>query len=286
MNQGHNRSVRVRIAQETLQIIEQGYYVNKAGEKKSITENLASAVSQSVLYRPNDLAADTVPLPSHQTTAAKLRAKVEVTSESSLDAAKRLIVHEKRADAVCLNFASAKNPGGGFLGGSQAQEESLARSSGLYLCIVQMEEMYTYHRQLKTCFYSDYMIYSPRVPVLRDQSDQLLNDPYLLSFITAPAVNAGVVREREPENIVKIGPVMKERIRKILRTAAIHNHRTIILGAYGCGVFRNKAEDVADYFATVLIEEQYAQLFDHIIFAVYDNSARQENLRAFKERFA
>ncbi|MFG0216985.1 TIGR02452 family protein [Brevibacillus porteri] len=286
MNQGHNRSVRVRIAQETLQIIEQGYYVNKAGEKKNITEDLAAAISQSILYRPNALAADTVQLPSHQTTAAQLRAKVEVTSESSLDAAKRLVVHEKRADAVCLNFASAKNPGGGFLGGSQAQEESLARSSGLYPCIVQMQEMYTYHRQLKTCFYSDYMIYSPRVPVLRDQSDQLLHDPYHLSFVTAPAVNAGVVREREPENIAKIGPVMKERIRKILRAAAIHNHRTIILGAYGCGVFRNKSEDVADYFATVLIEEQYAQLFDHIVFAVYDNSARQENLRAFKERFA
>lgn len=124
MNQGHNRSARVRIAQETLQITEQGYYVNKAGEKKSIREDLAAAISQSVLYRPNDLAADTVQLPSHQITAAQLRAKIEVTSESSLDAAKRLVVSEKRADAVCLNFASAKNPGGGFLGEARRRKRA------------------------------------------------------------------------------------------------------------------------------------------------------------------
>ncbi|MGG1658193.1 TIGR02452 family protein [Brevibacillus sp. NRS-1366] len=99
-------------------------------------------------------------------------------------------------------------------------------------------------------------------------------------------MNAGVVREREPQNAWMIGQVMKERIRKILRMAAIHGHRTIILGAYGCGVFRNHADEVADYFAAVLMEEKYAQYFKRIVFAIYDNSARQENLRAFKERFA
>ena len=281
MKQGHNRSQRVKIAEETLKILEQGFYKNAQGTKISLSQELADAIEHSVLYRPDDLRQQVI---TKQDNIA--RPAIEVTSESSLEAAQRLVVTEKRSDTICLNFASAKNPGGGFLGGSQAQEESLARSSGLYPCIVQMQEMYSHNRQLKTCFYSDYMIYSPRVPVIRDHADQLLDSPYLLSFITAPAVNAGVVREREPENAAMIRDVMKERIRKVLRAAVIHENRTIILGAYGCGVFRNRAEDVADYFAEVLLEEKLADCFQRIVFAIYDNTARQENLRAFKERFA
>jgi len=67
-----------------------------------------------------------------------------------------------------LNFASAKNPGGGFLGGGSAQEESLARSSGLFPCINQMQQMYETNRAYRSCLYTDHMIYSPRVPVFRD----------------------------------------------------------------------------------------------------------------------
>ncbi|MGZ0052522.1 TIGR02452 family protein [Brevibacillus gelatini] len=281
MNPQNNRDRRSKIAHETLAILEQGFYVNHKGEKVSFGAELSAAIRQSRLYRPDDLGAESLAIPAHAGRAA-----IQVTAESSLGAAERLIVREQRKNTVCLNFASAKNPGGGFLGGSQAQEESLARASGLYPCIAQMEEMYLHNRQLKTCFYSDYMIYSPLVPVIRDQTDGLLEQPYLLSFVTAPAVNAGVVREREPENVWQIEPVMKERIRKVLRVSAIHGNRTLILGAYGCGVFRNQATDVADYFAQVLLDEGYAKLFDEIVFAIYDKTTRQENLRAFKERFA
>ena len=132
---------------------------------------------------------------------------------------------------LCLS----ENPGGGFLGGSQAQEESLARASGLYPCISQMNEMYDHNRKLRTCLYSDYMIYSPGVPVIRDDEDRLLAQYYTTAFITAPAVNAGVVKEREQADDQQIESVMKERIRYILDVAAMNGHRTLVLGAYGCG---------------------------------------------------
>lgn len=278
MKTGMNRTKRVMTAQETIKILERGYYFNSLGEKVPIQPELQYAIEHSVLYRPEDQQV----LPKVESGS---RPTIEVTGESSLDAAKRLEWTENRDDVICLNFASAKNPGGGFLNGAQAQEESLSRASGLYPCIVQMEEMYAYHRRLKTCLYSDYMIFSPRVPVFRDGEDQLLDRPYLLSFLTAPAVNAGVVREREPENVPMIDSAMRKRIRKILTVAALHGHRTLVLGAYGCGVFRNRAQDVAGYFAQVLFEEAYEKHFDHIVFAVLDHSARQENLRAFRERF-
>ncbi|TGU62336.1 TIGR02452 family protein, partial [Mesorhizobium sp. M00.F.Ca.ET.186.01.1.1] len=124
---------------------------NRRGQKVQIAAALATSVSGTLLYRPDDLTEN-----SAAGVARTGRGSIQVTFESSLGAAERLIVREKRSDTLCLNFASAKNPGGGFLGGSQAQEESLARASGLYPCLVQMEEMYQYNRQLKTCFYSDY----------------------------------------------------------------------------------------------------------------------------------
>ena len=165
---------------------------------------------------------------------------IEITDETTISAARRLVVDEGVSETVCLNFASAKNPGGGFLTGSQAQEESLARSSGLYLSISQKNEMYDYNRGIKTCLYSDYMIYSPKVPVFRDDNNKLLNEAFLVSFITAPAVNAGVVREREKENLEKIHSVMLDRIKKILLVAALNDNKAIVLGAYGCGFLRTK----------------------------------------------
>ena len=66
------------------------------------------------------------------------------------------------------------NPGGGFLSGSQAQEESLARATALYPCLAQMTEMYETNRQLNSPLFTDNMIYSPEVPVFRDDDDILL----------------------------------------------------------------------------------------------------------------
>lgn len=278
----HGREVRSRIAKETLDILEQGFYYRSDGYKVPVQAEAESAIRGSVLYKP-------VALPAvKQEAAARLeldrRAEpaIEVTDESTLAAARRLVQVEGMENVACLNFASAKHPGGGFLGGAQAQEESLARSSALYPCIVQMEEMYNYNSATKTCLYSDYMVYSPKVPVFRNDSGELLGSPYLVSMITSPAVNAGVVRERELQNVERIVPVMLERVRYILSVAAQHGEKAIILGAFGCGVFRNDPAEVAAVFKQVLVGEGYGRLFDRIVFAVLDRSEGKRTLAAFR----
>lgn len=190
-----------------------------------------AAVRKSVLYRPADTdeVLEQIKLIPRQATNFPF---IEITSETTLAAAKWLVVDRQVAQTLCLNFASAKNPGGGFQNGSQAQEESLERASGLYPCIAQMEEMYQYNRSRNTCLYSDYMIYSPKVPLFRDDHDRLLEDPYLVSFVTSPAVNAGVVRERESEKIRLIDRVKCDRIAKIISIAAAHQYRALTIG-YG-----------------------------------------------------
>lgn len=242
-----------------MKILELGSYINKHGETVDIKKDLRIAISNTTLYKPDSFLNIDNEYNKIRRERETKKPDIEVTDETTISAAKRLIVEEGINEAVCLNFASAKHPGGGFISGSHAQEESLARSSGLYASISQMKEMYEYNHRNKTCLHSDYMIYSPKVTVFRDDENELLDDAFCISFITAPAVNAE-----------KIHSVMMSRIRKILLVAALHNNREIILGAYGCGVFKNKTEYVAQYFRKVLHEEDYKSLFDKIVFAIYE----------------
>ncbi|CQR55704.1 TIGR02452 family protein [Paenibacillus riograndensis] len=287
MNQNPNpRNKRASIARETLDILEKGNYTGPAGRMVDIAGDVNACISGTRLYAPDELPQLITAARSRMGEASGRRAELAVTGESTLEAAYRLVVKEGKVQTVCLNFASAKNPGGGFLGGSQAQEESLARASALYPAISQKDEMYKYNRSRKTCLYSHYMIHSPQVPVIRDSQDQLLAEPYCVSFITAPAVNAGVVREREPQEVGHIKTVMLERIRYILAVAAGNGHETIVLGAFGCGVFRNNPAEVAGWFKQVLLDEGYQSLFKQIVFAVLDHSPQQSTLGAFRTVFS
>merc|ERR1712113_859612 len=96
-----------------------------------------------------------------------------------------------------LNFASARNPGGGFTTGAEAQEESLARSSGLYPCLTKhFQAFFAPHRQAASGLYTHGLIHSPQVPVVRDEHGTLLEKPYLIDFVTAAAPNCGVLKKK------------------------------------------------------------------------------------------
>ncbi|UQZ36614.1 TIGR02452 family protein [Paenibacillus sp. PK3_47] len=278
------RESRAATAQQTLDIIAKGSYRNSAGHQIDIAEAVSRAVTGSQLYSPEQLTKLNKDIRERIAGQPQNKAKIEVTGETTLEAAQRLVEKKSISHTVCLNFASAKNPGGGFLNGSQAQEESLARASALYPCISQMSEMYKYNRSRSTALYSHYMIHSPEVPVFRGSREELLTTPYNVSMITAPAVNAGVVKEREADAESRIAEVMLERIRYILSVAADQGHPAIVLGAFGCGVFRNDPSEVAGYFRKVLLEEGYQVLFDTIVFAILDRSPDQSVISAFRRK--
>ncbi|NHZ61688.1 TIGR02452 family protein [Massilia genomosp. 1] len=275
-----NRDRRASIAQETLAVMERGSYQNGRGEEVSITAAQALAVAQSRHYSSDSLAQlRQAPVRGEATTT-----QFEVRNESSLAAARR-IVGAGRPDPLCLNFASAKNPGGGFLGGAEAQEENLAKSSGLYACIVQMTQMYAANRALRSCIYNDDMIYSPKVPVFRDDAYGFLDAPYLASFVTAPAVNRGALARNEPERMPDVEACMLRRIDKLLALALHHGHTDLILGAWGCGVFGNLPGEMAGWFGAQLLHNpRYQNAFAHVTFAVLDRHDRG-TFAAFDEVF-
>jgi uncharacterized protein (TIGR02452 family) len=210
-----------------------------------------------------------------------------VVNETTLQGCAELVATGQYQRVGALNFASAKNPGGGFLKGARAQEESLARSSGLYFSLRHCPEHYAFHRAQGTCLYSDRMIHSPDCPVIRDDAGGWLPQPYTVDFITSPAPNAGVIIRNEPENRARIGPTLTERAGKILALAASHGCDALVLGAWGCGVFQNAPVTVANvFFAYLGPGGAFAGRFRHVRFAVYDTARDTATYAAFARAFA
>jgi uncharacterized protein (TIGR02452 family) len=270
MSRNHNAA----IAADTLEILKRGSYIAPSGRTVSIHSDLERSVRASALWTPEALR-DLEP------QMQEFDMTLEVTGETTLEEARR---RSSEGAVLCLNFASAKNPGGGFLGGAQAQEESLARSSGLYPTLTAHPEFYGFHRAQNDLLYSHRMIYSPGVPVFRDDAGELLEEPYLASFIPSAAPNAGAMAINQPASLERVPAVLLERAGLVLRLAAHVGARRLVLGAWGCGVFRNDPETVAGVFAHWL-EGEYAHAFEHVTFAVYDRSKDQATLEAFRRAF-
>ena len=268
-----NRKQRKALAQETLQIIEAGGY-EVEGRRVDIRDDLSSCAAATVEFTNID------PAPSYAAQPG-VETSLTTANETTLDAASRL--HAAGRRVAVLNFASAKNPGGGFLSGSLAQEESLAVASGLYACL-KNRQMYAYHRPTTGGMYTPWVIYSPDVPVFRDPTGALLGAPYRVAFLTAPAPNAGVVRTRTPARSAEIRAALQERIDKVLSVAAHFEHDALVLGAWGCGVFKNDPEEVAELFAEAL-SQRFAGRFDKVAFAVLDGTPDHRIIEPFRRRF-
>jgi uncharacterized protein (TIGR02452 family) len=260
-------SARLRaIASETVAIVEDGQYRSPGGHEVSLVGDIASAVEGTRLYAPGDL----VDVPVSGSAAPV----IEVTNETSLQAARRV-----GGTLACLVFASAKNPGGGFRTGAQAQEESIARASALHACLESVPGFYSFHRHQRDLRYSDRVIYSPGVPVFRDDTGTLLEQPYPVSFLTAAAPNLGAILRNQPGDAATVPEILAARAGRVLRIAAAHGHRTLLLGAWGCGVFGNDPAVVAAAFAGQITP--VGGWFDRIVFPVYDRQAGTPAYTAF-----
>ena len=164
-----------------------------------------------------------------------------------------------------------------------AQEESLAASSGLYETLVANERYYQVNRGCQTMMYTDHAIYSPDVVFFRDGRFELLAEPVTASVLTLPAVNMGQV-VLKGEDVREAEQVMRHRMKLALALFANQGDRNLILGAYGCGVFRNDPVRIAGWWKE-LLSGGFGGCFDQVLFAVLDRSAGQACIRAFEAVF-
>jgi uncharacterized protein (TIGR02452 family) len=278
-----NREQRIQVAMQTRNILVEGLYRAPDGSLVDITQNLRDCVKRTRVIGPGDWesiveaggAVADLPAPAH----------IQVTGETTLGAARRLVEKEHCHHVLALNFASAHNPGGGFLSGSQAQEESLARSSALYSSLQAGREYYEENRRGKSLLYTDHAIFSPNVPVIRDDDGTLLNRPYVVSFLTMPAPNVGAMPTGDPD-VRRVGEIFRRRVGYIFSLAAAEGYRELVLGAWGCGVFGNDPKEVAQIIHERLFgPDGWAGKFRRIIFAVLDRSPANPTLGAFENVF-
>jgi len=271
------RATRVVMAKQTVEICDAGYYVARNGLRVNIGADLARARDETILYSPEKQ-------PASRQADRTRETRFEVRNETAFEAIARL--GAAGGHLGCLNFASAKNPGGGFLNGSLAQEEALACASGLYPCLLAAPLYYERNRAQRSALYLDLAIFSPLVPFFRDDAGELLEKPILASVITAPAPNAGAIAHNEPGNLRQVEPTMQRRAELVLNIASAHQVDRLILGAWGCGVFRNDPRKVAAIFASLLKSPgKFAGAFTEVVFAVFDRSESVETYRAFADRF-
>lgn len=94
--------------------------------------------------------------------------------------------------------------------------------------------------------------------------------------MTVPAPNASIIQDQEV-----IRDTMTERIRRILCVFKVNRHDTLVLGAFGCGVFKNNPLEVAMTFRHHLESEEFKNSFKRIIFVILDFQMYQEFQQVF-----
>lgn len=252
---------------------------SQTGELKEFTER---AISSNCLYKENFSSPDC----GRQNYADSAAEKIFVVPDSTFSAAQKNLRYGKTA---VLNFANPQYPGGGASKGAVAQEECLCRCSNLYLCLSApniFEDYYFYHKKYTNHLFSDRLIYTKDVVVFKDESEV----PALLSrdkwfFVDVITCAAPYIAKIDIDN-ASLKSLFKSRIKNIFEAAIDNGVEVIILGAFGCGAFKNPPEVVAEAFHEVIDENGYADNFKKIVFAIKCNPNNTKNLDVFQEEFS
>jgi len=271
------------LAKQTVEIVERGSYKSAGGRVIDIAKTVRACLDATRFFPAEDL--EGIRKDALSRSTEKLATTFEVVNETTLAGIAR-VLSDGQGPVAALNFASAKNPGGGFLNGSHAQEESLARSSALHASLLRAWEFYERHRAMPSLLYSDAMILSPACPVIRDDDGTLLDTPQLATFITSPAPNAGAAADKRPDELPHIPDVFRRRSEYVLALAASQGYKHLVLGAWGCGVFRNDPSVVAAAFMGHLRDGAWSGRFARVVFSVLDTSSSQDTLTAFRRAVA
>jgi len=205
--------------------------------------------------------------------------KIQVTKEDTVEAAQRIsnfISHKERV--AILNMASSSQPGGGFLNGAAAQEESLCRRSTLITTIESFRELYSkdyYPPSLwqtslrlpsfeKPCDRAKalrpHAIYSPRVTFFRTPEDSgfsYMPEPFVCDVISSPAYKlpkTGDTSTPLSDYLQRntVVAAMLPRIQLLFHVAMYNGCEALVLGAWGCGAYGLDPHLVASMFKAYL----------------------------------
>ena len=260
-----SHALAARLGHEAVEAIEKGSYRGPDGQQVDWADEVRAAVRAKESI-PSELPL-AVPEPSSSATV------VEVTNESTLEAARRLTDAGKKP--LVLNFANGVHPGGGFLSGARAQEEALCRSSALWATLAG-DPMYGAHARRALPDSTDWAIISPGVPVFRTDDGDTLTQTWLADFITCAAPYA--------PRVPKADELLAKRLLRILNVASARGYSAPVLGAWGLGAFKNDPAHFAQRCREALAG-RYAGVFELVVFAIVGRAGDGHNLDVFLDEF-
>jgi uncharacterized protein (TIGR02452 family) len=210
---------------------------------------------------------------------------IAIHNKDTLDVA--LMLQEQGHNPCILNFASPTRPGGGWLTGARAQEEDLFLRSTYDLSLSDPNKIDS-NRKWKYPIPEKGGIYSPDVFVFREneKNDYMIqpweNCRYVnfvaVAALRCPKLECGSLSNRDTY-------VTMEKIKTILRIATTNGHVSIVLGAFGCGAFKNPPRQMAQLFHQVIFSNEFKNIFERIDFAILDNPEKESNYDIFKNVF-
>lgn len=280
------RNMRIEVFMHTVNIVKQGIYQTDSGLMVELPNDDDMVRNTKYYHREIEIISDV----QHFNT------EIQVENEDCLIVANKL--QEEGYNVAVLNMASRQNPGGGVYGGAGAQEENLFRRTNLFRSMFQFAsyasqyglQKSTYQYPLDRNFGG---IYTPNAFVFRGTESEgykLLDSPFYVSFVAVPGMNHP---ELDSDGMIinnLIEPI-KNKIRTIFRIGLIHGHDSLVLGALGCGAFRNPPRHVARLFHEVIDEPEFKNKYRCIVFAILDDhNAHQKhnpegNFKPFAEEF-
>ena len=281
MNHKDKRAARVAIFEDTMAWLHADPTLKAAAEK---------AAANTILL---DEAAAGHP------SALQGQPRITVTRERTLECAARLHREDPARKIAVLNFASATHPGGGVVRGANAQEECLCRCTTLYPALKGAKAAPFYTLSHGNALHTDACLYTPGVLAVKTDTDLPERLPES-EFFAFDVVSCSAPNLRpQPANAMNPGDIDPAHIadndllelhvrrwRQILRAAAGRDD-VLVLGAFGCGAFRNPPALVADAFQELLRRDPLlAAAFKEIVFAVYCPPQDDTNYRVFRDAFA
>lgn len=177
--------------------------------------------------------------------------KVDVIETDTVSA---LFNHVGNHNPVCiLNFASYCSPGGGFMNGAKAQEEALCYVSNLYNILSRhVEDYYTPNSSTKNRgILTNRALYTTNISFFRD------NMVRMADVLTCAAPKKQLCLRYHNFTEAENSQALQSRVLFMRRIIDTQLCDTVILGAWGCGVFKQDPIEVASlfkqYFSTAFV---------------------------------
>lgn len=282
------KELRCKVFRNTVDIVNQGWYITEDGTTVQF-ESDEQMRKDSRLYSYEVIA--------HFAKDSEKPTEIDVVNQDCLEVAIDLLT--RGFNPAVLNMASRRNPGGGVTTGAGAQEETLFRRTNLFRSLYQFApyaEQYDLEKSLyQYPLHHDFGgVYTPDAVVFRESETRgyrLMNKPIKLSFISVAGLNRPQLINEESAIAPHLVYTIKNKIRTILAIGLEKNHHSLVLGALGCGAFRNPPKHIAYLFHEILNEAEFKNKYRRIVFAIIDdhNTCHSHNPKGnflpFKEVF-